>query len=542
MMQTLPERKPACTPLYRHLLRAAVALGAVLAVASALAADGWVDTPMDETRARAMMGRLGYGATPATLRQGTGQTPRHYLLRAIQEVSVLPAEVSTRIAGMPVRQDLDTLWRRLGPGGSERQGMEEAPREDVQREMNQYAAATVQARLLTMANSDNTGREALLSFWLNHFSIYVPKGPVKLLAWDYIAALDRAMREDSFEALLRASFYHPAMQLYLDNAQSTAPDSRAATFAAGRGRQLGINENLARELLELHTLGVDAGYSQADVRALARIITGAGVYAPAMQENNLARAGAVRQGLFLFDPRRHDFGEKTFLGEFFPAGQGQAEIDRALQLMARHPATARRISSKLAQRFLADDPPAAVVDAMSAAWLRSGGRISATLLALLESPAFAASLAKPAKFKEPLDYLLSLARAACGDRPLNNPLLLAASAMDMGQAPLMHTTPDGYGSRESDWLSPAAMAKRTRLAIGTAAARVPLAAGAHGETFLARPANPQDLLKGTACPADEHLLGQVLGPPADSTRQPGAALSAAERVALRLASPEFMRR
>lgn len=527
----------------RPALASSMLLSAAMVITPALAGDWSVDAPLDDADARALLERLGYGATPSTLKQTTGMTARRYLQRAIQDVSVLPREVSERIAHMPVGQALEPLWQRLGPGGSERKGMDEAPKEEVQREMNGYAAATVQARLLNMANSDNPGREALLSFWLNHFSIYAPKGPVKLLAWDYVATLDRALREDSFEALLRASFLHPAMQIYLDNAQSTAPDSRAATSAMGRGRQLGINENLARELLELHTLGVDAGYTQADVLALARIITGAGVYAPGMQPRNLAQAGAVRKGLFLFDPRRHDYGAKTFLGEHFPAGAaGLAEIDRALQLMAQHPATARRISTKLARRFLADEPPAAVVDAMSAAWQRSGGRISATLLALLESPAFGASLAQPAKFKEPLDYLLSLAHAVCGDRPLNNPLLLAASAMDMGQAPLMHTTPDGYGMYESDWLSPAAMAKRTRLAIGAAAGRVPLADGARGDEFQARPGRPQELLKGTACGTDEEALAQLLGPPSDTLRQQGAALGVAERVALRLASPEFMRR
>lgn len=534
-------------PSYRTRLRQALVGGLLLPAAMgftpAWAAEWSVDAPLDEAHARALLDRLGYGATPATLKQTTGTTARLYLQRALQDVSVLPREVSGRIARMPVGQELGPLWQRLGPGGSERKGMDEAPKEVVQREMNQYAAATVQARLLTMANSDNPGREVLLSFWLNHFSIYAPKGPVKLLAWDYVAALDRALREDSFEALLRASFMHPAMQVYLDNAQSTAPDSRAAASATGRQRQLGINENLARELLELHTLGVDAGYTQADVLALARIITGAGVYAPGMRARQLEHAGAVRKGLFLFDPRRHDYGEKTFLGEHFPAGaSGLGEIDRALQLMARHPATARRISTKLARRFLADEPPAAVIDAMSAAWQGSGGRLSATLLALLESPAFGASLAQPAKFKEPLDYLLSLAHAVCGDQPLNNPLLLAASATDMGQAPLMHTTPDGYGSYASDWLSPAAMAKRTRLAIGAAAGRVPLADGDRGDEFQARPGRPQELLKGTACRTDEQALAQLLGPPSEALRQQGAALGTAERIALRLASPEFMHR
>lgn len=516
-------------------------IGATLASAVALAGNWSADAAMDDATARALLTRMGYGATPASLRQATGRTPRDYVTRAIHDVSVLPPAVNARIQAMPMHQDLAELWQRLGPGGDERRRMSAASREDAQREMNQYAAATVQARLLTMANSDNPGHEALLSFWLNHFSVYAPKGLVKLLGWDYIVALDRALREDSFEALLRASFYHPAMQVYLDNAQSTAPDSKAATYAAGRGRTLGINENLARELLELHTLGVDAGYTQADVQALARIITGAGVYSPAMKERNLTRAAAVRQGLFLFDPRRHDFGEKFFLGERFRAGEAMGEIDHALALMARHPATARHISYKLAQRFLADEPPTRVVDAMSAAYLRSGGRISATLLALVDSPEFGAALAQPGKFKEPLDYLLTLARAVCGDQPVNNPLLLAATAVDMGQAPLMHTTPDGYGAREADWLSPAAMAKRTRLAMSVAAGRVPLAEAASDE-FMARPADPKTLSQGTRCEADSARIDATLGPMAPATRAQAQALNERERLALRLAAPEFMRR
>ncbi|CAN6484130.1 unnamed protein product [Victoria cruziana] len=467
---------------------------------------GYIDTALDESQARALLGRLGYGATPASLQQTTGLTPRQYLMHAITGSSRLPPGVRARIERMPVNQDLEALWRRLGPGNSERKDMDAAAKQAQQREMNQYASATVQARLLAMANSDNPGHEALLSFWLNHFSIYAPKGPVKLLGWDYIAALERAMQADSFEALLRASFRHPAMQIYLDNAQSTAPGSPAARLAAQRGKQLGINENLARELMELHTLGVDGGYSQADVQALARIITGAGVYTAAMQDRNLIRAGALRTGLFLYDPRRHDEGVK------------------------------------LAQRFLADDPPAAVVDAMSAAYLSSGGRISATLLALLDNPAFNASLIQPRKFKEPLDYLLSLARTMCGDQPVNNALLLASAANDLGQAPLMHSTPDGYGARESDWLSPVAMAKRTRLAMGVAAQKVPLADGAHGDEFLARPVEPQDLRQGQVCEGDEAQVARLIGPVSALTQAQSQGLGPRERIALWLAGPEFMRR
>ena len=513
----------------------------LVAVAGLARADGLsIDRPMGEAVARSMLGRFGYGATPATLAAASAQTPRQYLLHAIHDGTRLPPSIGDSIAALPVAEPVESIWARFGPGGSAREGGRDVnARQALQQEERQYAGAAMQARLLTLANADNQGHEALLSFWLNHFSIFAPKHLDKLLAWDYAQTLEAAMQADSFEALLRASFYHPAMQFYLDNPQSTAPTSPFGQAAAGRGKPAGINENLARELLELHTLGVDAGYTQQDVQALARIITGAGVYMPRMQARNLDRAGATRQGLFLFDPRRHDYGEKTFLGQHFPAGEGLTEIDRALHLIATHPATGRHLALKLAQRFLADDPPSALVDAMAHAFRQSRGRISATLWPLLQSPEFARSLARPGKFKEPVDYVLSVARAACGDQPIGNRLLLAAAVQDMGQAPFMHTTPDGYGARESDWLSPAAMAKRTRFALGVAAERVPLAEAARAMPGAAGGSGPG---RGMACVIDHTALDALVGPLSAQTRAAAAPLPERERAALLLASPEFMRR
>ncbi|GAO36713.1 hypothetical protein SCT_2123 [Sulfuricella sp. T08] len=450
------------------------------------------------------------------------------------------------IRSLPISQPLDEVWHRLGPGGTARdEGLDPEARKALQREEGAYVSSAIQARLLTMANSDNPGHEVLLSFWLNHFSIYAPKSLDKLLAWDYVRAIEEAMRDDSFEALLRASFYHPAMQVYLDNAQSTAETSIAAQIAQERGKTLGINENLAREVLELHTLGVDAGYTQKDVQELARILTGAGIYSTRMRDQALEKAGATRMGLFLFDPRRHDFGEKIFLGTRFPAGQGLPEIDRALHLIAIHPTTAKRIALKLARRFLSDDPPPQVVDAMTEGFRRSNGKISATLLPLLKSDAFAVSLEKPTKFKEPVDYVLSIARAACGDAPINNGLILAATTMDMGQAPLVHTTPDGYPTQESAWLSPAAMAKRVRLSMEVAAEKVPFAQGDEGASVRLKAMADMGkgrLMRGTACRVDSSTVKHAVGPLSATTEAAAKSLSERERVGLLLASPEFMRR
>jgi len=516
-----------------------------------------LDQPMDQATALAMLKRFGYGADAASLAATQGQTPREYLRRSITGPSRLPPAVQAHIDALPLPQPLDAVWKELGPGGSQAATRRdpEARKALMQRE-RQMASASVQARLLTLANSDNPGHEALLSFWLNHVSVFAPKSFVRLLAWDYARALEAAMAQDSFEALLRASFYHPAMQVYLDNAQSTAPTSQAARrMGAFSDNKPDINENLARELLELHTLGVDAGYGQRDVQELARILTGAGVYSPRMRDQALKRAGAHREGLFLFDPRRHDFGTKTLLGETFHAGQGKAEIDRALHLLATHPATAHRIASKLAQRFLADAPPEAVVEAMARGFRQSGGRISATLEPLLASRAFADSLANPGKFREPLDYLIASSRAVCSGGVVGNGQLPALLALDLGEAPFMRSTPDGCGARESDWLSPAAMAKRVRLAMGLANERLPLAQGEGGGGKL-RPGVLQpisnegldraQLTRGQACKPSAEEVARFTGELSPQTRQAAAGLGqkkgSAELVAFLLASPEFMRR
>jgi uncharacterized protein (DUF1800 family) len=531
----------------RKIARKLLILSLTVATADAGAASFDIDKRMDEPAARAMLNRFGYGADLPSLATAMQETPRQYLMHAIQDKSGLPASVTAQIKTLPISQPVDDVWDQYGPGGSERGDTQDpAARKSIQKTEREFVGSAIQARLLTLANADNQGHEALLSFWLNHFSIYGPKSFDKVLAGDYARALEAAMADDSFESLLKASFYHPAMQVYLDNAESTSPTSTMAEQARNRGKTLGINENLARELMELHTLGVDAGYTQKDVQELARIITGAGVYAPRMRDQALTRAGATRNGLFLFDPRRHDYGAKTFLGETFPAGHGLDEIDRAIHLLATNPATAHHIAFKLARRFLSDTPPNSLVDAMAGSYLRSGGKISATLMPLIASREFAESLAKPSKFKEPVDYMISAARAACSGTPIGNRFLLAASAQDMGAAPFMHTTPDGYGVAESDWLSPAAMAKRTRLAMAIAAGKAPLASGPVDDA--PEPALPRggDMkpawARGTACEPDADTVARLAGPLSASTLAAETGLSDRERIALILASPEFMRR
>ncbi len=545
---------------------------------------------MDEATARAMLNRFGFGADSRSLAQAMHETPEQYVRDAITGDSPLPAPIISQIEQLPTSQPVDQVWSQYGPGGSQRQELKalrqavanqtaanqtasspastpaataatdpdvlarQMQQQAIQKAQNEYLNAAIKSRMLAMANSSNQGHESLLTFWLNHFSIYGPKDTDRLLAMDYARALEAAMKADTFEALLKASFYHAAMQVYLDNAQSTSPQSTIGYTAALKGKNIGINENLARELMELHTLGVDGGYSQTDVQELARIITGAGVYNVQMQDKNLKAAGATRRGLFLFDPRRHDFGTKMFLGQVFPAGQGLDEIDRALHLLATHPATAHHIAFKLARQYLADDPPQALVNAMSAAYLKSGGKISATLQPLLASPEFAASLQHPAKFKDPLSYMLSATRAACAGEPIGNANFLANTARDMGEAPFMQTTPNGYGATEADWLSPVSMAQRTRLAQGLATGRAPVVAApvtssAPNDSGVMAP-NPAGnmsppssvISKGIGCSPNLPLITRLVGPLSSQTAAAANGLSPQDHMALLLASPEFMKR
>ena len=521
------------TPIYRPA-GIALLIGALLHAAAAVAG---IDQPMDEATARAMLNRFGYGADRASLKATAGMTQRHYIGRAIRNKPSYPAPLIIQLAASPAARPLDQLWPLYGPGGSERLDKPAAQQPAgsatlrSQREVDgrQMLIAASANRLLESANSDNPGHEALLNFWLNHFSIHGQKHINKFLADDYARQLQRALREDSFAALLRASFFHPAMQIYLDNNRSTAADSRFARRAERLGQHPGINENLARELLELHTLGVAGGYTQGDVQALARIITGAGVLNNRLPERVVSAPGAERIGYFFFDPNRHDFGEKHLLGRNYPAGHGIDEIRQALDQLASHPKTAEHLAGKLARRFLADEPPPEVVRAMAAAWRNSGGRISATLAPLLDSPAFAASLKHPVKFKEPVDFLLSAVRAACDGQVIGNGQLLWRAAQDQGQAPFMRTTPDGYGSQEADWLSPPAMAKRIRLAQTLAGRPPPLAIAGDGGDFA-------------PCRPEPAAVRSAVGPLSPETRAALAGLSPQEETAALLASPEFMRR
>jgi uncharacterized protein (DUF1800 family) len=288
----------------------------------------------------------------------------------------------------------------------------------------------------------------LTEFWFNHLNVYIGKGPVRPFVGHYLINVARAHALGKFEDLLLASARHPAMLHYLDQAQSVANGTRGA-----QGAMRGLNENYARELMELHTLGVDGGYTQNDVHELARVLTGWTV------GPNMANG-------FRFAARAHDDGSKIVMGRHFPDGlfgRGEAEGEQAIRMLARHPQTAHRLSLRLAQFFVADQPAADLVQRLAKTFLDSQGDIQLWLQTLVQSSAFW----DPANrlFKTPMDFACSALTATGGAQDRPQQLLAVGFLNNAGQPLHGWQTPDGYKTDAATWLAPEALTRRADYAL-----------------------------------------------------------------------------
>ena len=301
------------------------------------------------------------------------------------------------------------------------------------REMQQTAAAW-----RVMACSDPALENPLLArmteFWFNHLNVFVGKGPVRPFVGHYAVNVIRANALGRFEDLLLASAHHPAMLLYLDQAQSNVR---------------GLNENYARELMELHTLGVNSGYTQNDVRELARILTGWTVNIPKGEG-------------FVFAPRLHDTGDKVLLGRTFKP-DGMREGEDAIRMLARQPATAQRIARRLAATFVTDNPPQELVDRLAGTFTRTQGDIRAVMHALVDSPEF--WRADNTLFKTPMDFACSALTASGGAKERREIQLTLGFLAQAGQPMHGWQTPDGYSTSAATWLAPEALTRRADYAI-----------------------------------------------------------------------------
>jgi uncharacterized protein (DUF1800 family) len=387
--------------------------------------------------------RLGYGPTQATA-QAAEQNPKTWATGQIDTAYA----ASQRAPNIPT--DIARFNQPLNATAKDFHAEREARKnakapapgalpmanDDVEgfsREMMQTANAW---RLMSCSDPalENPLLARMTEFWFNHLNVFVGKGPVRPFVGHYVVNVIRANALGKFEDMLLASARHPAMLFYLDQAQSNVR---------------GLNENYARELMELHTLGVDAGYTQNDVRELARILTGWTV--------------GLQQGeAFRFADRLHDKGSKTLLGRTFNDA-GMQEGEDAIRMLARHPATAKRIARRLATTFVSDKPPQALVDQLTATFTRTQGDIRAVMHTLVASPEF--WKADNTLFKTPLDFACSALTAGGGVKERRDIQLTLGFLAQAGQPMHGWQTPDGYKTDAATWLAPEALTRRADYAM-----------------------------------------------------------------------------
>jgi uncharacterized protein (DUF1800 family) len=325
-----------------------------------------------------------------------------------------------------------------------------AAQQVFQQAMNDRAKEAAARSILRALYAPDQLRERMTWFWFNHFNVHQYKSNIRVVLGDYEDNAIRAHALGKFRELLAATLRHPAMLRYLDNADN----------AVGH-----INENYAREIMELHTMGVDSGYTQADVEALARILTGVGI--DIKPENPHLRPELqpqlVREGAFEFNPARHDYGDKSFLGHLIK-GRGFAEVDEALDLIVHHPATAAHLSKQIATYFVSDTPPDSLVQKMVQTFNASDGDVAAVLSTMVHAPEFAAALQPGARFKDPVQYVFSAVRLAYDEKVILNTAPIQGWLNRMGEGLFNHQTPDGYAMTSASWNGPGQMMVRFEIA------------------------------------------------------------------------------
>ena len=481
--------------------------------------------PGSGTRDLAVLNRVTWGIDSQALQAWNRRGQRDYLLGQLHPPvhAPLPPIVQAQCDALSLNSKPMTTWvvdmeqHRREADALADDAAKKAAQQSYQQDMNRLARDAATQMLLRALYSPSQLQEQLTWFWFNHFSVHQYKGNLRAMVGDYEGVL-RPRALGRFRDLLIASATHPAMIRFLDNEQNAANH---------------INENYAREVMELHTLGVAGGYSQKDVQELARVLTGLGInFGENRPRLNAAQQPFyVREGATEFNPARHDAGTKVVLGDTF-AGRGWSEIMDQLTRLARYPATARHVSHRLAIYFVADNPPPEIVGRMSDAFLASDGDIAVTLQAMFEAPAFAASLSR--KFKDPLHYVVSAVRLAYDGKPIVNAAPMIGWLNRLGEGLYNRQTPDGYPMDEAAWSGSGQMSTRFEIAraIGSSSAGLFRAEGPNGVETPAFPQLSNALFH-------EHLAGSFGQPTRTALDN---ATSAVEWSVMLLSSPEFMYR
>ena len=450
------------------------------------------------------------------------------------QIDALPI-ASTPMADLVVRVDAQIKAANKLTDPDQKKAAQQA----YQQGLTELGREAATRELLRDVYSPDQLQEQMTWFWLNHFNIHMYTRDVRAMIGDYE---DRAIRPRSlgrFRDLLEATLKHPAMLRYLDNDQNATNH---------------INENYAREIMELHTMGVGSGYSQKDVQELARILTGVGVdLSPDAPKLKPAyQPLLVREGLFEFNPNRHDFGDKLFLGHAIK-GSGFGEVEQALDILAREPATAHHVCAQMAAYFMGDDPPPALVDRCAAKFTSTAGDIRETMRCIVTSPEFFSRTAYRAKVKTPFELVVSTMRAmaAAPDTSART----AQAIAQLGQPIYGRLTPDGWPDRGDAWMNSGAILNRINFGFRVAGGQIPgvrVASWPAAVRLRTLPAGGQvdgvvdELLGGDVSADTRRILVSGENPmlaSAPAPKAPTPTLTGLPAiVALALGSPEFQRR
>jgi uncharacterized protein (DUF1800 family) len=406
-----------------------------------------------------VISRLSFGATPGEIERVASIGVDKYIQEQLNPASIPPsASLSQKMTQLST---LGLSTTQLGVVYGATRKVPPAERQQLEVSIRKVVEERNQAKLLQSIESPRQLEEVMTDFWYNHFNVSATKGINRVWVGNYEQTAIRPRVFGKFRDLLAATARHPAMLNYLDNWQNTTPNPNPKAKNKG-----GLNENYARELMELHTLGVKGGYTQQDVTNMAKVFTGWG-YRPAN----------TKQGepfTFFFDEKRHDNTPKTLLGKQISA-TGEQEVEQALDMLASSPATAKFVSYKIAQRFVSDNPPEALVNRMRTRWLQTDGDIKAVMTTMLNSREFWAASTQRSKFKTPFEYVVSAVRAT--GLNVEDTKFLNGQISGLGMPLYACVTPDGYKNTREAWLNENSTIQRinfaTRLASGRGISKNP---------------------------------------------------------------------
>jgi uncharacterized protein (DUF1800 family) len=542
-------------------LIAAAAAAQMTATAGQVQASGEGQVPAQATDPELhLLRRTTFGVRPADLAELKSLGIEVWLDRQLNPSRIDDGQLDDRLDRFPAaRKSISELVADYSPPPQPRDSASRATMTPAQRRMRaesspaRILADMTGAKLTRAAWSERQLEEVMTDFWFNHFNVYFGKGLDRYLVSDYERTAIRPHVFGRFEDMLLATAKHPAMLFYLDNWTSFAPDSMSGARDLGASRQRrqrGMNENYARELLELHTLGVDGGYTQDDVVAVARAFTGWTFVPPANRQNARPmgrRPGAGEPGTFSFRLEQHDTEKKIVLGRELPAGRGMEDGTDVIRMVASHPSTARHIATKLIERFVSDSPDPAFVDELAAVFTKTDGDLREVTRALFVSPRFYDASNVGTKVKTPFELVASALRVTYADIALSPRLM--TTLRELGQLPYDETSPTGYPSASEEWVNSGAMLNRMNFALELTSGRFP-GVRPDGQRLARDPdADPDmavsdliDLL--TPGLRTDALVSTIQ---ADLTAQTDAAASpvrslGARAVGLALGSPAFQRR